>query len=53
MENYDEVKNAIVNGTQIQRIEDPTRQGMTLNAMLPQKKIDLIKLWASKGFINQ
>ena len=50
---YDEVKEASVHGTLIQRIQAPSGQGMPARGRLPQEKIDLINLWVSKGFVNQ
>lgn len=56
LETYDEVKDAIENGVVICRIDNPdecsTGKVMPQSGKMPQKTIDLIKLWKTQGFIN-
>ena len=56
LNNYQQVKTAtdVAQGGQIIcRIEDACGLVMPLTGKLPQSKIDLVKKWASTGFIEQ
>lgn len=56
LETYAEVKDAIENGVVICRIDNPNQcsEGkiMPQSGKMPQKTIDLIKLWVSQGFVE-
>ena len=53
LENYDQVKAAITNGSLLAQIHAPSGQGMPTNGRMPQQTIDLIDRWVNNGFINQ
>jgi uncharacterized membrane protein len=53
LENYTEVKDAIVEGNLICRIDDQSCGSvMPQSGRMPQITIDLIKLWRDQGFEN-
>jgi hypothetical protein len=52
LETYAEVKDAIVNGTFICRIDEPCGNIMPPSGKMQQSTIDLIKLWVTKGYAN-
>jgi len=54
LETYSQVKSAIQNGNVLCRIDTQTcGQVMPTSGRMSQGTIDLIKLWATNGFINQ
>lgn len=53
LETYDEIKDAIVNGNLIQKIEAPSGQGMPISERMSQANIDIINGWVNGGFVNQ
>lgn len=53
LDTYADVKEACDNGNVFCRIEQPTcGEIMPQSGSMPQKTIDLIKLWKSKGYTN-
>lgn len=53
LENYDQVKSAVLNNGLLDEIAAPTGEGMPEAQRLPQSEIDVINLWAANGFLNQ
>jgi len=54
LETYEEVKEVTQNGNLLCRIDDQSCGSvMPQGGRLPQVQIDIIKLWATNGFINQ
>ncbi|GEP51041.1 hypothetical protein FNO01nite_17130 [Flavobacterium noncentrifugens] len=53
LENYDQVKNAIINNGLLDEIAAPTGEGMPEAQRMPQSKIDAVTSWANNGFPNQ
>ena len=50
LENYAEVKAAVINNNLMEQIEAPSGQGMPENQRMPQSKIDAVKTWTNNGF---
>jgi hypothetical protein len=52
LETYDQLKTAIVNGKVLCKIEGSCGSIMPTSGKMPQGTIDMIKLWATNGFVN-
>ncbi len=52
LENYDQVKEAVISHGLLDEIAAPSGEGMPEAGRMPQSKIDAINTWAANGFPN-